>query len=119
MTGDAKFGAFRAAEAFALTSHQENFGIVVAEALACRTPVLISDKVNIWREVVEDGAGLVESDTLEGARRLLRRFFDLSPEERSAMREHARSCFEQRFRLDIVADRMMALIEREVAKPRR
>jgi len=119
LTGDAKFGAFRAAEAFALTSHQENFGIVVAEALACRTPVLISDKVNIWREVVEDGAGLVESDTLEGARRLLRRFFDLSPEDRSAMRQHARGCFEQRFRLDSVADRLMALIEREVAKPRR
>ncbi len=39
LQGAAKYGAFRAAEAFVLPSHQENFGIVVAEALACGTPV--------------------------------------------------------------------------------
>lgn len=116
--GAAKFGAFRAAEAFALTSHQENFGIVVAEALACATPVLISDKVNIWREVTGDGAGLVESDTRAGACRLLRRFFALSPEARRTMQQRARACFEARFRLDAVADRLMALIEAEVAAAR-
>jgi glycosyltransferase involved in cell wall biosynthesis len=35
LTGDLKWGAFRAAHLFCLPSHQENFGIVVAEALAC------------------------------------------------------------------------------------
>jgi glycosyltransferase involved in cell wall biosynthesis len=118
LAGAAKFGAFRAAEAFALTSHQENFGIVVAEALACATPVLISDKVNIWREINEDGAGLVESDTRAGAARLLQRFFDLSPDVRLAMRQRARACFEARFCLDAVADRLMALIEAEIAAAR-
>jgi glycosyltransferase involved in cell wall biosynthesis len=29
----------------------------VVEAMACGVPVLISDRVNIWREVVADGAG--------------------------------------------------------------
>ncbi len=53
LAGDAKAGAFRGAQAFVLPSHQENFGIVVAEAMACETPVLISDKVQIWREVEE------------------------------------------------------------------
>ena len=38
-----------AARHSALPSHQENFGIAVAEALACGKPVLISDKVNIWK----------------------------------------------------------------------
>ena len=54
--GAAKWGAFRGAEAFVLPSHQENFGIAVAEALACGTPVLISNQVNIWREVLADRA---------------------------------------------------------------
>jgi len=49
-----------------LPSHQENFGIAVVEALACGVPVLISDKVNIWREVEADGAGIVGSDSVEG-----------------------------------------------------
>jgi len=30
----------------------------VVEAMACGLPVLISDRVNIWREVVADHAGL-------------------------------------------------------------
>ncbi len=55
VSGDSKWGALRAAEVFVLPSHQENFGIVVAEALACGTPVLISNKVNIWREVQRAG----------------------------------------------------------------
>jgi len=59
LTADVKWGALYCAEVFALPSHQENFGIAVAEALACGTPVLISDKVNIWREIVAGGAGLV------------------------------------------------------------
>ena len=35
LSGDLKWGAYHAAEAFVLSSHQENFGVVVAEALAC------------------------------------------------------------------------------------
>lgn len=52
---DSKWGAFYGAEAFILPSHQENFGIAVAEGLACGRPALISDKVNIWRDVMNDG----------------------------------------------------------------
>ncbi len=66
LAGDKKWGAFYASEAFALPSHQENFGIAVAEALACGLPVLISDKVNIWREIEADGAGFVAEDTQPG-----------------------------------------------------
>jgi len=38
----------------------------VAEALGCGLPVLISDKVNIWREVIAHGAGLVRSGFASG-----------------------------------------------------
>ena len=62
LTGDAKWGAFFASEAFILPSHQENFGIAVAEALGCGKPVLLADKVNIAEEIAEDGAGLMELD---------------------------------------------------------
>jgi hypothetical protein len=74
LSGAAKWGALYGCEAFVLPSHQENFGIAVVEALACGKPVLISDQVNIWREIVEDGAGLVEGDTEEGVEKLLRNF---------------------------------------------
>ena len=86
LTGDAKWGAFYAAEAFILPSHQENFGIAVAESLACSLPVLISDQVNIFEEVEKDGAALVAPDTLAGTADLIGRWIALSPEQRSHMR---------------------------------
>ena len=51
---------FRNCEAWLSCLHiRENFGIVVAEAMAAGRPVLISNKVNIWREVETCGGGLI------------------------------------------------------------
>ena len=66
LSGDFKWGAFQTAELFCLPSHQENFGIVVAEALACGLPVSISHPVNISNLVYTSGAGIVHFDTIEG-----------------------------------------------------
>src|SRR5688572_12599742 len=84
LTGGEKWGALSAAEAFILPSHQENFGIAVVEALACRTPVLISNKINIWREIEAAGAGYVENDDLPGCARLLERWSTTPPAARVA-----------------------------------
>jgi glycosyltransferase involved in cell wall biosynthesis len=97
LTGDLKWGAFRAADAFFLVSHQENFGIAVAEALSCSLPVLISNRVNIWREVKMHSAGLVESDDLAGASRILADWLSLDDLTRQQMRENARRCFDRCF----------------------
>ena len=99
INGAVKWGALRAAEVFVLPSHQENFGIVVAEALATGTPTLISDRVNIWREIQADGAGLVAEDTLSGTCEFFRSYLELPEEERLRMRQLARQSFEQRFEI--------------------
>jgi glycosyltransferase involved in cell wall biosynthesis len=95
--GDAKWGGFYACEAFVLPSHQENFGIAVAEALACSKPVLIADKVNICDAIVQDQAGLVEPDTPEGTLNLLTRWLATPQSERDAMGRNAQICFTRRF----------------------
>ena len=110
LTGDAKWGAFRCADAFVLPSHQENFGLTVAEALSCGTPVLISDQVNIWREVERCGAGLVEADTVEGTRRLLAHWEEIAPEEKVAMRQRAVECFAQHLEIGQAARNLAEVI---------
>ncbi len=109
LQGDMKAGAFQAAEAFVLPSHQENFGIAVAEALSCRVPVLISNKVNIWREIIQDQAGLVADDTLQGTQQLLRGWLALSPEQRQQMARNASQCFNRRFHIDVAVRKLLAL----------
>ena len=97
---DIKWGAYHAAELFILPSHQENFGIVVAEALSTATPVLITNKVNIWREIEASGAGFVENDTVVGLVNLLNKWFLLSDEDKNIMGKKARACFENNFSLE-------------------
>jgi len=110
LRGDSKWGAFYSAEAFILPSHQENFGIAVAEAMGCGIPVLISDKVNIWREVRSHEAGIVAPDTEEGTRALLREWLSLNPEQRRAMGRNARALFEERFTVDAMAAGLLDVV---------
>ena len=109
LTGDAKWGAFRSAELFALTSHQENFGIAVAEALVVGTPVLITRKVNIWREIEDDGAGIAVTDDIDGVSEGIGRFCALSPALRALMGERARQCFVRRYDIEVVAARLLGV----------
>lgn len=99
LSGDLKWGALYAAEVLVLPSHQENFGIVVAEAMACGVPVLISNKVNIWREIAADGAGLVANDDLDGTTQLLQMWLAMSPDEQQIMQQKAQKCFMERFEI--------------------
>lgn len=107
----AKSGAFRGAEAFILPSHQENFGIAVAEALAFGRPVLISDQINIWREIAAGDGGLVAPDTVAGATDLIARWEAMSPAARIAMGQAARATYEANFTVAAAArDLTQALI---------
>jgi len=97
LSGDAKWGAFYGCEAFVLPSHQENFGIAVAEALACSKPVLISNQVNIWREIESSGAGIVAEDTEQGTYQLLERWGAMPGLEKESIGLKARACYRQHF----------------------
>jgi glycosyltransferase involved in cell wall biosynthesis len=103
LRGDGKWGAFYGAEAFVLPSHQENFGIAVADALACGVVPLISNKVNIAPDVAADGAGLIDADSVEGTVRLLTAFQELNAEELRAMRTRALDCYQRRYALNNAA----------------
>jgi glycosyltransferase involved in cell wall biosynthesis len=56
--GDAKWAAYRDADVFVLPSQNENFGNTAGEAVACGTPVLVTDRCGI-APLVQDRAGLV------------------------------------------------------------
>jgi glycosyltransferase involved in cell wall biosynthesis len=82
----------------------------VVEALAVGLPVLISNRVNTWREIDADCAGYVEPDNLEGTVRLIKRWVATSPGERETMRANARRCFARRFEISKAVDSLLQIL---------
>ncbi len=110
LSGDAKWGAFYGCDAFILPSHQENFGIAVVEALACGKPVLISDQINIWREIKAAGAGLVAEDTADGTKEILNKFFSAAAEDKKQLGKAAISAFNKNFSISIASQKLYAAL---------
>lgn len=117
LSGDLKWGALRAADAFVLPSHQENFGISVVESLVAGRPVLISNQVNIWPQIQSEGVGLVDDDTLDGTERLLRRWLSLPRSEQAAMAANAYPCFKRNYSMKETAILIQGLVSATQSAP--
>jgi glycosyltransferase involved in cell wall biosynthesis len=87
-------GAFVDANIFVLPSYTENFGMAVIESLACGTPVVISDQVNIHAQVQAAGAGLVTPCKAEDVARAMDRLLR-APEQARAMGQAGRQWVKQ------------------------
>ncbi|CAZ95177.1 Glycosyltransferase, family GT4 [Zobellia galactanivorans] len=107
LSGDAKWGAFYESEAFVLPSHQENFGIAVVEALACKKPVLISNKVNIWREIAKGQGGIVKDDTEDQTYGMLREWLSINLLERNKMSRAAERVYKDYFTIAQAANKFI------------
>ncbi|MFO7826496.1 MAG: glycosyltransferase [Cyclobacterium sp.] len=107
LTGELKWAAFYGCEAFVLPSHQENFGIAVVEALACGKPVLISDQVNIWKEISDSEGGLIAKDNQKGVTDQLKRWGQLSSDQKETMGKQAEKCFQNYFSIQQAAHKII------------
>lgn len=65
VTGDVKLSLYQLADVFALPTSQENFGFVLPESLACGTPVVTTEGVDIWPELAEGGGAVIAPRTPE------------------------------------------------------
>jgi glycosyltransferase involved in cell wall biosynthesis len=110
LTGDAKWGAFYHCEAFVLPSHQENFGIAIIEALACGKPVLITNQVNIWREIEKEKVGIVTDDNEAGVLLMLKYYRQLSGAAKIDLHSTAIAAFERNFSTAQAAKRIVQAV---------
>lgn len=101
--GDLKWGALYGCQAFILPSHQENFGIAIAEALACSKAVLITNKVNIFREIEKGKGGFVDLDSVDGTYRSLSNWLSLSNKDKDEMGSNAYAVYQQHFNIENAA----------------
>lgn len=63
VTGQLKLSLYEACDCFVLPTSQENFGLVLVEAMMCRTPVITTKGVDIWKDLLKsNGASVVDQD---------------------------------------------------------
>ena len=109
LQGSEKWGALCSADAMILPSHQENYGMVVAEACSVGLPVYLTKKVNLWREVVDASAAVVENDDPAGIQSLVDQW--MLAEDRPQRSHAAKQCFEQSLHIDRTVDNLCKIFE--------
>jgi len=106
--GSKKWQLYRDADLFVLPTHSENFGIVVAEALACGTPV-ITTKGTPWQELETFHCGWWTEVGKESTKEALRSFLSLAENELEFMGRNGRRLVEEKYSSRKMAENMIKL----------
>lgn len=116
LQGEEKLEAFHISSIFVLPSYSENFGIAVLEAMACGLPVIVSDKVNLWPDVVEANAGEVAPCDAE---HFSRKILDILNDEESAQRMgmNGMELVRKKFSWGEIASRLVAMYSSLIKNP--
>lgn len=110
VTGRRKATLLKRADIFILPSHSENFGIVVAEALACGTPVITTTGTP-WTQLEQVDAGRcvpARPAELAGA---IRELLGMSASRRQAMGQRGLEFVQAKLTWQSVAGRYLALYD--------
>lgn len=111
VTGDDKWALYKNALMFVLPSYSENFGMSVVEAMACGCPVVISDKVGIYKEVADNNAGVIVKTNPESVEEGILKLLN-DEKLRETISNNGKSMVEKFYDIDKVADEMIEVYER-------
>lgn len=113
--GDGKWQLFKDADFFVLPTYSENFGLAVAESLACGTPVITTvgtpwEDLNTYRcgAWIEIGANPLAD--------AIRDILKCSEKELEQMGRNGRKLIESKYSAEVMAKRMRGVYERVMAK---
>lgn len=106
--GNRKWKLFRQADLFVLPTHSENFGIVVAEALASGTPV-VTTKGTPWDELESRQCGWWTEVGTEATVQALRNFLSLTEDELEMMGRNGHKLVEEEYSIRKVAKEFVVM----------
>lgn len=106
--GAEKWSLYRSADLFVLPSHSENFGLVIAEALASAVPVLTTVQTP-WEELHSQRCGWWVEDNVAALAATLRKVVATSEQERNEMGFRGRALVQSKYTWPAVASKLVSL----------
>jgi glycosyltransferase involved in cell wall biosynthesis len=114
LSGDLKWGSIQASKAMVLSSHGENFGISLAESLCLGKPVLTTDKVNIFKEILNFNAGYVAKNRIDSFIKILKKYDNLNKTELKKLSNNSINCFNKNFDLSVNKNSLYNLLIKNI-----
>lgn len=108
--GELRASLLGIADLFIQPSFLESFGMSVVEALSAGTPVLVTDNVGVYQEVLEYESGLVSKPAKKSILQNLEKWFEMSPEDKNRMSKNALSCFDEKFEISNAVKSLLSVI---------
>jgi glycosyltransferase involved in cell wall biosynthesis len=108
-----KWDTYISAEIFCLPSHQENFGISVAEAMSCKKPLIITNKVNIWKTIRKDSVGFISNDSFPSFYLSFKKYLKLDKIEYKEYSKNSYNCFIKNFHMKPIAEKFVNYLKDE------
>jgi len=117
LVGQEKLAALIDSDVFVLSSHTENFGVTIIEAMFCMLPVVMSNKVNIWREIQHSGSALITSCESGDVADAISKILD-NPKMSQQMGICGRSAVEHTYNWDAIIPKLIDMYEKFSRKKR-
>lgn len=115
LEGVDKITAFIDSEMFVLSSYSENFGVSVVEAMSCGAPVVISNKVGIYKDVEEYDAGIVTDLNTENIYNGMKTYL-IDEETKSLHIKNAYKLIKDKYNNETTANSILSLMEKICSK---
>jgi glycosyltransferase involved in cell wall biosynthesis len=112
ITGPEKLGALQDADVYVLPSRSEGLSIAMLEAMYMGLPVIVTDRVGLWREIAEKDCGYVvslEESELAGA--LLKM---ANNSNRASMGRNGKALVAEKYTWDVIAQNLMEEVQAAV-----
>ena len=111
-----KWASILACKGMVLASRGESLGISLVESFSLGKPVLTTNKVNIYKDILKYNAGFIAKDEINSFAGILKKFSKLKKNKLLKLEKNAKKYFKSNFDLSSIVNSLSTYLKYEINK---